>query len=145
MFKVSLPFLIAYMTFLIIPHWVPDPIYTLRVPDPTVVCEHEYSLHSNMVLLIQRPDLTCEPGRLPLHSNMVLLIRSSFSFSPNSSGFTFQYGSINTQKTNLYLRQSLSLHSNMVLLILVFHKCLSHKHYSTTFCRPCHFLFFRDP
>ena len=33
----------------------------------------------------------------------------------------------------------------LVLLIPVFHKSLSDKHYSTTFCRPCHFLFFRGP
>ena len=82
------------------------------------------SLHSNMVLLIPRhwqPHTTCN---ISLHSNMVLLIQ--LIHLPRNA-------------------KTISLHSNMVLLILVFHKFLSHKHYSTTFCRPCHFLFFRDP
>ena len=102
-----------------------------------------------------------------LHSNMVLLIRGCGNWLFKQVFFTFQYGSINTTfmptctDLHLSLHSNMvllilrcaqtgisiqdSLHSNMVLLILVFHKCLSHKHYSTTFCRPCHFLFFRDP
>ena len=59
--------------------------------------------------------------------------------------FTFQYGSINTLTSTETTFQMAHLHSNMVLLIPVFHKSLSDKHYSSTFCRPCHFLFFRGP
>ena len=59
--------------------------------------------------------------------------------------FTFQYVSINTDYDCDIKARKCNLHSNMFLLIPVFHKGLSDKHYSTTFCRPCHFLFFQDP
>ena len=127
-----------------------------------------YTLHSNMVLLIQLFVRNLADSRVALHSNMVLLIHDRYTYKTNYSDyFTFQYGSINTltrfyilnMRCTLHSNMVLlilvsrlttsyffaTLHSNMVLLILVFHKCLSHKHYSTTFCRPCHFLFFRDP
>ncbi len=132
-------------------------------------CLNHQALHSNMVLLIHRLTALQISDCFALHSNMVLLIRwtdrrstipkSRFTFQYGSINtrsriaaimcritFTFQYGSINTGRTHSSIHQRCwTLHSNMVLLILVFHKCLSHKHYSTTFCRPCHFLFFRDP
>ena len=127
-----------------------------------------FNLHSNMFLLIQR--LPCQEKYflLYLHSNMFLLIQVTgcgetytltlFTFQyvsintifcsevrSHAKTFTFQYVSINTTKFSAKEAGDANLHSNMFLLIPVFHKGLSDKNYSTTFCRPCHFLFFQDP
>ena len=129
--------------------------------------EVKKTLHSNMVLLIRSDNPDTDFPDVSLHSNMVLLIPVMNMMNAGTSLFTFQYGSINTFRyphkpsachslhsnmVLLILHQIRScsprrtpLHSNMVLLIPVFYKCLSDKHYSTIFCRPCHFLFFQSP
>ncbi len=85
-----------------------------------VLYDEEATLHSNMVLLIR------------INAGAITVTDTDFTFQYGSINtaqqnqarftthvFTFQYGSINTKKeSGVSTNQIITLHSNMVLLIL---------------------------
>ena len=78
----------------------------------------EKSLHSNMFLLIRKSRWGLWLPGSPLHSNMFLLIQGySRSFVRLCICFTFQYVSINTEDASTLSSNIATLHSNMFLLI----------------------------
>ena len=124
--------------------------FTFQYVSINTVLSHLYFglflyLHSNMFLLIHVENGGHTMGAQFTFQYVSINTNSYLSLVCLQILFTFQYVSINTILCRMYGSDYGNLHSNMFLLIPVFHKGLSDKHYSTTFCRPCHFLFFQDP
>ncbi len=94
------------------------------------------NLHSNMFLLILFSSLHPIKSLLYLHSNMFLLILIRHLCQNSALVFTFQYVSINTQKSALCPQPLKYLHSNMFLLIPVSHTCLYFNTLQYHFCLP---------